>query len=90
MLSFTQHTLDKLEALFKSLGYKVRYEKGNFRTGSCKLLDSKIIVINRFSNTEVRINALIELLQQIEPDVNKLDEKQKHLVYTIKQTKLIL
>lgn len=90
MLPFTQHSLDKLEVLFKGIGYKVRYEKGNFRTGSCKLLENKIIVINRFSNVEMKINALIELLQQMEPDVSKLDEKQRHLLYTIKQTKLTL
>ncbi|GAA4793124.1 hypothetical protein GCM10023231_21650 [Olivibacter ginsenosidimutans] len=72
------------------MGYKVRYEKGTFKTGSCLLQNNKVIVINRFSNIEVKINALLELLQQIEPDVTKLDDKQKQLLFTIKQTKLTL
>ncbi|QNL48338.1 hypothetical protein H8S90_16240 [Olivibacter sp. SDN3] len=86
MLPFTQNTLDKLEALFKRMGYKVRYEKGNFRTGSCMLQSSKVIVVNRFSNIEVKINSLLDLLKTIDPDTSKLDEKQKQFYYTIKQT----
>lgn len=90
MLPFTQHSLDKLEALFKSMGYKVRYEKGNFKTGSCLLQSSKIIVVNRFSNIEVKINSLIELLRELDPDISQLDDKQKQLLFNIKQTKLTL
>ncbi|MXV52561.1 hypothetical protein GS399_16420 [Pedobacter sp. HMF7647] len=89
-LSYTQHTLDKLENLLKVMGYKVRYEKGNFKTGSCTLDSSKIIVINKFSNTESRINALAELLQTIQADESLLDEKQKLFLYNLKQTTLEL
>jgi hypothetical protein len=39
-LSFTQHTLDKLESLLKTLGFKLRYEKGNFKTGAADLLQN--------------------------------------------------
>ena len=90
MLPFTQHSLDKLEALFKGMGYKVRYEKGSFKTGSCLLQNSKIIVVNRFSNIEVKINSLIELLKELEPDITQLDDKQKQLLFNIKQTRLTL
>lgn len=72
------------------MGYKVRYEKGNFKTGHCVLQSSKVIVINRFSNIEVKINALIELLRDLEPDISLLDDKQKQLLFNIKQTKLTL
>ena len=72
------------------MGYKVRYEKGNFKTGSCMLEHSRVVVVNRFSNIEVKINSLIELLRDIEPDTSALDEKQKQLYFTIKQTKLTL
>ena len=41
MLSLTPHTLEKLEILLKTAGYKVRYEKGNFKTGACLLQNSK-------------------------------------------------
>ncbi len=72
------------------MGYKVRYEKGNFKTGHCVLQSSKVIVINRFSNIEVKINSLIELLRDLEPDISLLDDKQKQLLFNIKQTKLTL
>lgn len=90
MLPFTQHSLDKIEALLKGMGYRVRYEKGNFKTGSCLLQSSKVVVVNKFSNIEMKINSLLELLRELEPDISKLDDKQKQLLFNIKQTKLTL
>jgi len=90
MLNYTQHTLEKLENLLKALDYKVRYEKGNFKTGACVLENSKVVVVNRFSNLESRINALAELLKSIKADQSLLDDKQKQFLYTLKQTALEL
>lgn len=90
MLTFTTHTLEKMELLLKSAGYKVRYEKGNFKTGACLLLNSKMIVVNRFSNLESKILALAELLKELEVDHNLLDDKQIAFLQQLKQTKLQL
>ncbi len=87
-LSYTQHTLEKLESLLKSLGFKLRYEKGNFKTGACILEQSRVIIVNKFSNLESKIIALADLLQNTETDDNLLDEKQKAFLYLLKQTKL--
>ncbi|HEY0669320.1 MAG TPA: hypothetical protein VGD22_14135 [Sphingobacteriaceae bacterium] len=87
-LTYTQHTLEKLELLFKVLDYKVRYEKGNFKTGACMLESSRIIVVNKFSDLESRITALAELLRSIAVDETLLDEKQLKFLYTLKQTSL--
>ncbi|HEY1063573.1 MAG TPA: hypothetical protein VGE44_17905 [Daejeonella sp.] len=87
-LSYTQHTLDKLEALIKTLGFKLRYEKGNFKTGSCVLEKDRIVIVNKFSNLESKINSLADLLQRSETDENLLDEKQKAFLYILKQTKI--
>lgn len=87
-LSYTQHTLDKLEALLKSLGFKLRYEKGNFKTGSCVLEKDRMVIVNRFSNLESKINALANLIQQSDTDDNLLEEKQKAFLYVLKQTKI--
>lgn len=89
-LSYTQHTLEKLEQLLKSLEYKVRYEKGNFKTGACVLEESKVVVVNKFSNVESKINSLAQLLQNIQADESMLDEKQKQFLYVLKQTSLQL
>jgi len=90
MLSLTPHTLEKLEMLLKTAGYKVRYEKGNFKTGACLLQNSKIIVVNKFSNVESRILSITELVRELEFDLNLLDDKQTALVQQLKQTNLQL
>jgi len=77
-------------SLLKDIGYKVRYEKGNFKTGACMLQDSKVVVVNRFSNLEVKINALIGILREMPTDSGALDEKQKQFLRSIKQTKLTI
>ncbi|GAA4340613.1 hypothetical protein GCM10023149_52190 [Mucilaginibacter gynuensis] len=90
MLPLTNHSLEKLELLLKSGGYKVRYEKGNFKTGACLLQHSKMIVVNRFSNLESRIQALVELTHQLEIDHKLLDEKQIAFLQQLQQTNLQL
>jgi len=76
--------------LLKSGGYRVRYEKGNFKTGACMLLSSKVVVVNKFSNLESKIHALTELLRELDIDYNLLDDKQTALLQQIKQTRLQL
>ncbi len=89
-LSYTQHTLEKLESLLKSLGFKLRYEKGNFKTGSCVLENNRFILVNKYSNLESKINALADLLQRSETDDTLLEDKQKAFLYVLKQLKLEL
>jgi len=87
-LSYTQHTLDKLESLLNRLGFKLRYEKGNFKTGACVLEKNRVIIINKFSNLDSKIIALADLLQNTETDDGLLEEKQKAFLYLLKQTKI--
>ncbi|WP_256012377.1 hypothetical protein [Desertivirga xinjiangensis] len=89
-LTYTQYTLEKLESLLKSLKYKVRYEKGSFKTGACMIENSRIVVVNKFSNIESKINSLVLLLQTIPADESLLDEKQIQFLYSLKQTSLQL
>jgi hypothetical protein len=89
-LTYTLHTLEKLETLLKAAGYRVRYEKGNFKTGACLLLNSRVVVINKFSNLESKIHAIVELLSELEIDHKLIDEKQIAFLHQIKQTKLQL
>ena len=89
-LNITNHTLEKLEQLLRSGGYRVRYEKGNFKTGACVLQNSKVVVINKFSNLESKIQSIIDLFTELELDYQLLDEKQVALLHQVKQTKLQL
>jgi hypothetical protein len=90
MLTMTNHTLEKLELLLKSAGYRVRYERGNFKTGACLLQHNRMVVINKFSNLESRIMAIAELARELEIDQNLLDDKQTAFLHQLKQTKLEL
>lgn len=73
MTKFTPAYLKKLEDILKEHQYEVRYEKGNFKSGYCVLEAKKVVVINKFSTLESRIQALIEIIRgltaagQIEP-----------------------
>ena len=80
-MKYTQTTLDKLQSIPEHAGYILRYERGNFQSGYCVLESKKVIVLNKFLQTEGRINTLLELIPQlaIEPlhlpeDLRKLYE----------------
>lgn len=81
MVSITQYNLDKIENLLLDLGYKVRYEKGNFRTGACVIQHTKVIVVNKFSNLEIKINSLIQLLREFEVSKEDLNDDKQWTFY---------
>ena len=88
MLSVTNHTLEKLEILLKTAGYRVRYEKGNFKTGACLLQNSRVVVVNKFSGLESKILSISELARDLDIDFNLLDERQTAFLRELKQIKL--
>ena len=38
----------KLENILESQEYKIRFEKGNFKSGYCIIKDKKVVVINKY------------------------------------------
>lgn len=75
MINLTKHSLQKLEVLFQELGYVIRYEKGNFNSGYCIVESRNIVIINKFFETDARINTLLDILQNIEFEPAVLSEK---------------
>lgn len=71
---YTTYALKKLETLFEELEYSVLYEKGNFQSGYCIVQQRKVVVVNKFFETEARINTLLEILGIIEVNEEKLSE----------------
>ncbi len=61
-MKYTQNTLDKVEKIIEDGGYVIRYERGTFQSGYCILQEKKVVVLNKFFQTEGRINTLIDLL----------------------------
>jgi hypothetical protein len=86
MIKLTQHSLDKLEELLVMAGYAVRNEKGNFKSGSCMLESSNVIVLNKFAPVESKVAYLIEVIHQINIDESLLDEKNIKFLQQVKET----
>lgn len=76
-MKYTQSTLDKLETIAEESGYVLRYERGTFQSGYCILEDRKVVVLNKFLQTEGRINTLIDLLPQLEIKPGALSDESK-------------
>lgn len=89
MLPFTQSSLTKIEEFFKEQGYKVRYEKGSFRTGACMLETTKVVVVNKFSNLEIKIQSLWNILLDIEIDLENISEKLLPLYDEVLKSKIV-
>jgi hypothetical protein len=70
----TRTTLKKVEAIFQDLDYTIRYEKGNFNSGYCIVEERRVAVINRFFDTEGRINSLLDIISQIVVHLELLSE----------------
>lgn len=82
-MKYTQSTLDKLEAIPEQAGYILRYERGTFQSGYCILELKKVVVLNRFLQTEGRINTLIDLIPQLDINADVLTEDSKKLYLEI-------
>jgi len=77
-MKYTQASLDKLEKLVEETGYVIRYERGTFQSGYCILEQKKVVVLNKFLQTEGRINTLIDLIPQlnIQPELLTAESKK--------------
>ena len=74
MAKYTKTTLNKIEAIFEALDYTVRYAKGNFNSGYALVEDRKIVVINKFFDTQGRAETLLDILRGLEVDPEQFDE----------------
>ena len=76
-MKYTQHTLDKLEALIAELEYVVRYERGTFQSGYCILEDKKVVVLNKFLQLEGRINTMMDIIPKLIQDPTVLTTESR-------------
>lgn len=78
-MKYTQNTLDKLETVVEEAGYVLRYERGSFQSGYCILEERKVVVLNKFLQTEGRINTMLDLIPQLDIHPELLSEESKKL-----------
>ena len=64
-IKLTKQFQKKLELLLESQDYKIRFEKGNFKSGYCIIKDKKVAIINKYFTIEGKINALLEIINSI-------------------------
>ena len=72
MVRYSKHSLSRLEDIFKALNIQVRYEKGNFQSGYCLVAGKNMVIVNKFFDTEARMNTLLEILEDQQPDLSVL------------------
>lgn len=78
-MKYTQTYLDKIENIVGESGYIIRYERGNFQSGYCILQEKKVVVLNKFLQTEGRINTLIDLIPQLSISYDALTHESQKL-----------
>jgi hypothetical protein len=78
-MKYSQSTLDKLVKIAEEASYVIRYERGTFQSGYCILEQKKVVVLNKFLQTEGRINALIDIIPQLDIRIELLSEESKKL-----------
>lgn len=90
-VKITPNTLKKIEQLFEEANYILRYEKGSFNSGYCVLEDKRVVVVNKFLNTEGKINTLIDILPRLNFNIEELSpESAKFFQLIADETKLDL
>ncbi len=83
--AYTKSTLKKIETIFDQLGYTIRYEKGQFKSGYCVVKNRNIVVVNKFFELKERIITLQNVLETIDlPDHLELDPKSLQLLSKLK------
>ena len=83
MVKFTSHNLKKVQTLLEEQAYVVRFEKGNFQSGYCLVDNSKIVLINKFYDTEGRINCMLDILSKVEIDKEAFSDKSLKFFKTL-------
>src|SRR5437763_1314334 len=58
-MKFTQSYLDKLQDILSQSDFAMRYERGTFQSGWCLLEQKRIVVLNKFLDTEGIINWML-------------------------------
>jgi hypothetical protein len=90
-IKYTKNFLDKIEDLFASSEYILRYEKGNFKSGYCVLKDNKIVIVNKYFTLEGKINALLDIIKELGLSPKDFsDKKLQDLISELQQTELKL
>lgn len=89
--------LGELEEVAQQLGYRIRYEKGDFAGGDCRVREDRILVVNKFVPIESKVSTIARTLSRfdtsqiyITPQVRKLIEGETDRPVQHKQNASVL
>jgi hypothetical protein len=76
--------LEELRETCENLGYKIRYERGDFNGGHCILKEERLLIVNRKFTTEKKIITIARALSElgvdaifVKPAVRDLIDKER-------------
>ncbi|MFZ1729289.1 MAG: hypothetical protein WBQ23_01570 [Bacteroidota bacterium] len=76
--------LEELRETCEHLGYKIRYERGDFDGGHCILKEERLLVVNRKFTVEKKITTIARALSElgvdaifVKPAVRDLIDKER-------------
>ena len=78
-------TLQKLEKILGEAEYVIRSERGTFQSGYCILELRKVVVVNKFLDTEGRINTLLEIIPVLNMNPDMLTHESQKLYDEVKR-----
>lgn len=83
-MKFNATYLQKIEKILTEANYKLRYERGTFQSGYCILEQKRVVVLNKFLDTEARVNTLLDLIPQLQINADLLTQDSQKLYSEMK------
>lgn len=75
-----EQIIDELKQVAAQLGVSVRFEKGDFKGGFCIVKENKIIVINKFANTQRKAAILATALKELGIDDIYINPRLREII----------
>lgn len=75
-----EQVIDELKQVAAQLGVSVRFEKGDFIGGFCIVKENKIIVINKFANTQRKAAILATALKELGIDDIYINPRLREII----------
>lgn len=82
-----EQIIDELKQIASQLGVTVRFEKGDFKGGFCIVKENKIIVINKFANTQRKAAILATALKELGIDDIYINPRLREIIDEMTETK---
>lgn len=81
-----EQIIDELKQVASQLGISVRFEKGDFKGGFCIVKENKIIVINKFANTQRKAAILATALKELGIDDIYINPRLREIIDEMTET----